>query len=163
MNKLTHMMRAMNDTSSTCISKRCEILKQIQTTNPILLVIWKIPIDFFTEESDFSITISLNLIFISDDQLILTCVDFSFPALSAVPATIAFLFQQILLCPEIQKKIHAEIDHVVGHGRAPTLNDRIEYVFCLLLQSFGLMKKINWRIILFLILACHTPKRAFVK
>lgn len=64
----------------------------------------------------------------SDEQLILTCVDFSFPSLSAVPATIAFLFQQMLLEPEVQRKVQKEIDQVVGHGRAPTLDDRVKYV-----------------------------------
>lgn len=56
----------------------------------------------------------------------LTCVDFSFPSLSAVPTTIAFLFQQMLLEPEVQRKVQKEIDQVVGHGRAPTLDDRVK-------------------------------------
>lgn len=67
-----------------------------------------------------------GLLSISDEQLILTLIDFSFPALSAVPATIAFLFQQIFLEPDIQQKIQREIDQFVGQGRAPTLNDRVK-------------------------------------
>lgn len=76
----------------------------------------------------FNVITGFYFLAISDEQLVLTCVDFSFPALSAVPATIAFLFQQMLLCPEIQQKIQNEIDQVVGHGRAPTLSDRVKWV-----------------------------------
>lgn len=64
----------------------------------------------------------------SDEQLVLTCVDFSLPSLSAVPTTLAFLFQQMCLEPEVQRKVQKEIDKVVGQGRAPTLSDRIKYV-----------------------------------
>lgn len=60
--------------------------------------------------------------------MILTCVDFALPTLSAIPSTIAFLFQQIFQEPEVQRKIQAEIDHVVGQGRPPTLDDRIKCV-----------------------------------
>lgn len=62
----------------------------------------------------------------TDEQLILTCIDFSFPALSALSTTVTFLIQQICLEPEIQEKIQKEIDNVVGHGRLPTLDDRIK-------------------------------------
>ncbi|XP_031627920.1 probable cytochrome P450 304a1 [Contarinia nasturtii] len=61
----------------------------------------------------------------SYDQLTLACIDFSFPALSALSTTITFLFQQICHESEVQQKIQAEIDHVVGQGRFPTLDDRI--------------------------------------
>lgn len=66
--------------------------------------------------------------FNSDDQLILTCIDFAFPALSALSTTVTFLFQKICHDPEIQYKIQSEIEHVVGEGRAPNLDDRIKYV-----------------------------------
>lgn len=67
------------------------------------------------------------MISILDDQLILTCLDFSFPPLSALSATITFLIQQIFIQPEIQSKIQNEIDNVVGSGRLPTLDDRTKY------------------------------------
>lgn len=63
---------------------------------------------------------------ILDDQLILTCIDFAFPSLSAVSTTLSFLFTQMQFNPEVQQKIHDEIDHVVGQGRAPNLDDRIK-------------------------------------
>lgn len=68
----------------------------------------------------------LFFILLTDDQLILTCIDFSFPALSAVNTVVTFLIQQICIQPEIQKKIQNEIDKVVGQGRMPTLDDRIK-------------------------------------
>lgn len=68
-----------------------------------------------------------NVLF-SDDQLTLACIDFAFPALTALTSTITFLFQQICHQPEIQRKIQNEIDNVVGQSRAPTLDDRAEYV-----------------------------------
>lgn len=61
-----------------------------------------------------------------DDQLVLSLLDFSFPALSALPTTLTFLIQQICHEPEIQRKIQDEIDHVVGEGRAPNLDDRFK-------------------------------------
>lgn len=61
-----------------------------------------------------------------DEQLILICVDFALPSLSAVPATLAFLFQQMCLEPELQRKVQQEIDRVVDQGRVPTLSDRIK-------------------------------------
>lgn len=56
----------------------------------------------------------------------MTCVDFALPSLSAVPSTLSFLFMQMCLEPEVQRKIHKEIDRVVGQGRPPTLSDRIK-------------------------------------
>lgn len=38
-----------------------------------------------------------------------------------------FMIQQICNEPDIQRKIQAEIDQVVGQGRAPNLDDRIKY------------------------------------
>lgn len=54
------------------------------------------------------------------------CVDFFFPALTAIGQQLIFLLQRILINPEIQIKIQKEIDEVVGPGRLPTLSDRIK-------------------------------------
>ncbi|GAB0087450.1 Cytochrome P450 [Sergentomyia squamirostris] len=59
------------------------------------------------------------------EQLILICVDFFFPALTGVPVTLALLLQRLLLQPEILTKMQKEIDEVVGSGRLPELDDRI--------------------------------------
>lgn len=53
------------------------------------------------------------------------CTDFFFPALTAVPVTFAFLIQRFLLQPETLKKMQNEIDELVGVGRLPELDDRI--------------------------------------
>lgn len=62
---------------------------------------------------------------IPDEQLVMTCTDFFFPSLTAVPVTFAFLIQRFLLEPEALKKMQREIDNVVGVGRLPELDDRI--------------------------------------
>lgn len=58
-------------------------------------------------------------------QLVLTCLDFFFPALTAVGTQLSFLFQFCLKYPEVKQKIQAEIDDIVGSSRYPTLDDRI--------------------------------------
>lgn len=65
-------------------------------------------------------------IFFLDEQLILTCLDFFFPALTAVGTQVTFLLQFCLKYPEVKEKIQREIDDVVGHGRLATLDDRID-------------------------------------
>lgn len=58
------------------------------------------------------------------NQFVISLIDFSFPAFTAIGAQLAFLVQYFLLYPDIQKKIQRELDEVVGSGRLPTLEDR---------------------------------------
>lgn len=67
-----------------------------------------------------------SVIFVLDDQLVLSLIDFSFPPFSALSTTVTFLFQLICHEPDVQRKIQSEIDRVVGQGRAPNLDDRIK-------------------------------------
>ncbi|CAB3239009.1 unnamed protein product [Arctia plantaginis] len=60
----------------------------------------------------------------SVDQLILTCTDYMFPAASAVQFVLTILIERLLLQPEVQVKIHEEIDRIVGRDRLPSLDDR---------------------------------------
>lgn len=57
--------------------------------------------------------------------MILTLLDFAFPAITALPVQTTFLFQRLLIQPEILQKMQKEIDEVVGQGRLPQLDDRI--------------------------------------
>ncbi|XP_068631064.1 probable cytochrome P450 304a1 [Battus philenor] len=60
----------------------------------------------------------------SEDQLLLLCTDYMFPAASAVQAALTMLMERMLLNPAVQDKVHEEIDRVVGRDRMPTLDDR---------------------------------------
>lgn len=52
--------------------------------------------------------------------------DFFLPALTAVAAQVSHLLHVLCLQPEIQTKIHNEIDEVVGQNCLPVLDDRIK-------------------------------------
>ncbi|XP_041970287.1 probable cytochrome P450 304a1 [Aricia agestis] len=60
----------------------------------------------------------------TEEQLQLICTDYMFPTASAGQATLTFLIERMLLQPEIQDKIHEELDRVVGRDRLPNLDDR---------------------------------------
>lgn len=64
----------------------------------------------------------------TDEQLIMTLVDFIFPALSALPSVVVHAIKLAMHHPEILKNIQEEIDRVVGTGRLVTWEDRKKYV-----------------------------------
>ncbi|XP_017793323.1 PREDICTED: probable cytochrome P450 304a1 [Habropoda laboriosa] len=60
----------------------------------------------------------------SDEQLLITLVDFMFPALSAMPSALVHAMKLVMHNPEVLKNIQEEIDRVVGSGRLVTWEDR---------------------------------------
>lgn len=76
-------------------------------------------------------------IYLSEQQLELTLTDYTFPAATATQSVLTLLLERILLDPQIQDKIHEEIDRVVGRDRLPTLDDRQKYKDLFLLDNFS--------------------------
>lgn len=52
-------------------------------------------------------------------------VDFLFAAITTLPSQTSFLIQRLLLNPRCLARIQSELDEVVGSGRLPTLDDRV--------------------------------------
>ncbi|XP_008561134.1 probable cytochrome P450 304a1 [Microplitis demolitor] len=60
----------------------------------------------------------------STQQLVTICIDFMFPALSAVPAVVTNCIKFMIHYPEVMKRVQEEIDDVIGCERLPTWDDR---------------------------------------
>ncbi|XP_017885498.1 probable cytochrome P450 304a1 [Ceratina calcarata] len=60
----------------------------------------------------------------SKKQLLMTLLDFMFPALSAMPSAILHTIKLVMHHPKVMKNVQAEIDSVVGTGRLVTWDDR---------------------------------------
>ena len=61
-----------------------------------------------------------------DDQFVYAVMDFFIPVAITVPCHIGLLLQATLAQPRIEARVREEISTVVGHGRLPTLDDRIK-------------------------------------
>ncbi|KAL5284034.1 hypothetical protein ACFFRR_006355 [Megaselia abdita] len=59
------------------------------------------------------------------DHVLMSLVDFLIPPSSTVSAQLGFLFNWMLNKPEIYQRMQSEIDEVVGSGRLPSLDDRV--------------------------------------
>ncbi|XP_076249610.1 putative cytochrome P450 304a1 isoform X2 [Calliopsis andreniformis] len=60
----------------------------------------------------------------SEQQLIMSVLDFMFPALSALPSALTHAIKFTMHNPDVVKRVHEEIDRVVGTGRHVTWQDR---------------------------------------
>ncbi|XP_025265334.1 probable cytochrome P450 305a1 [Camponotus floridanus] len=65
----------------------------------------------------------------SDDNLIVTLLDLFFGGIKTTTATLEFLFLQIVNHQDVQRKVHEEIDVVIGPNRYPILEDGIKMPF----------------------------------
>lgn len=74
------------------------------------------------------------------EQLYMICTDFLFPSLSAIESQVSFLLRHLMHRTDVLQKICDEIDEVVGHGRLPSLDDRVSY---LSLFSISLISYVN--------------------
>lgn len=60
------------------------------------------------------------------DQMLMMCTDFLFPSLSAIQTQVSFLLRFLVHNEKVMKKIQDEIENVVGSGRLPELDDRVQ-------------------------------------
>ncbi|XP_015429299.1 PREDICTED: probable cytochrome P450 304a1 [Dufourea novaeangliae] len=74
----------------------------------------------------------------TDEQLIMTLVDFMFPSLSAMPSAIVHCLKSVMHNSKVTKKIQDEIDRVVGTGRLVNWDDRknLPYTEATIRESF---------------------------
>uniref|UniRef100_A0A8D8PBE5 Probable cytochrome P450 303a1 n=3 Tax=Culex pipiens TaxID=7175 RepID=A0A8D8PBE5_CULPI len=66
----------------------------------------------------------------SQEQLLAVCLDMFIAGSETTTKTLGFAFLYLIRQPELQKKVQAEIDMVVGRERLPTLEDRINMPYC---------------------------------
>ncbi|XP_068081913.1 probable cytochrome P450 304a1 [Anabrus simplex] len=67
---------------------------------------------------------SADITTFSDDQLLLTAIDFFFPAATAISTTLVQAIIYMMHYPEICSNVQKELDTVVGRNKLPSLNDR---------------------------------------
>ncbi|XP_039310857.1 probable cytochrome P450 305a1 isoform X1 [Solenopsis invicta] len=65
----------------------------------------------------------------SDDNLLVTLIDFFIAGTSTTTATLDILFLQMANHQDIQRKLHEEIDTVIGRHRLPQLEDRVKMFY----------------------------------
>ncbi|KAK2575389.1 hypothetical protein KPH14_001053 [Odynerus spinipes] len=62
--------------------------------------------------------------YFSEEQLILSVIDFMFPAITAMPSVVTHAIKLTMHHPDVAKKVRDEIHTVVGTGRLVTWDDR---------------------------------------
>ncbi|KXJ77750.1 hypothetical protein RP20_CCG006637 [Aedes albopictus] len=63
------------------------------------------------------------------DQLVMILWDMLLPTLSGSAIQLSMLLERMLMNPHVARKVQQELDEVVGQGRLPTLDDRINLPF----------------------------------
>ncbi|KAH1003748.1 hypothetical protein HUJ04_003617 [Dendroctonus ponderosae] len=82
-----------------------------------------------------SMTIKVDVSF-TDDQLIALCLDLFMAGAETTSSSLGFAAMYMVLNPDVQKKVQAELDEVVGRGKWPTLKDKgnLKYTQAVLLE-----------------------------
>jgi cytochrome P450 len=58
------------------------------------------------------------------DQLIMICMDFFIAGSLTASTTLDYIFLMMLLYPNVQRRVQAELDAVIGRDRLPQPSDR---------------------------------------
>ncbi|XP_068618762.1 farnesoate epoxidase-like [Battus philenor] len=66
---------------------------------------------------------------LTDEELQVVCIDLLEAGVETVKNTLVFLLLYIVRDPEVQARLHMEIDNVIGRSRSPTLNDRSKLIY----------------------------------
>jgi cytochrome P450 len=64
---------------------------------------------------------------LSEDGLILILLDLFSAGAESVANSLDYAMLYLILNPHIQRKVHEELDAVVGRSRRPTMDDRSSY------------------------------------
>ncbi|XP_063236595.1 methyl farnesoate epoxidase-like [Bacillus rossius redtenbacheri] len=86
----------------------------------------------------------------TEDQLLMVCVDLFIAGSQTTSSQLGFALQQILLRPEVQARVHAELDGVLGADEAPRLEhqDRCALVLVLVRVLVRVFVRVLVRVLL---------------
>lgn len=70
-----------------------------------------------------SVDLIMPVTFLEED-LIITCMDMFTAGSESTSNTIEFIIMYLVLNPNVQKKLHEELDSVLQRSRRPNLDDR---------------------------------------
>ena len=77
---------------------------------------------------DFNIVNHIQFLHFSDDQLVLILMDLFIAGTITTATTLDFLFLQTLIHQDVQRRLHQELDSVVGQRRLVEISDKQKYV-----------------------------------
>lgn len=71
----------------------------------------------------------LHSFYVIDKQLVAICLDFFIAGALTTSYTLDFAVLATVTHPQVQKKLHEEIDKVLKRGQIPTIEDKNKYVY----------------------------------
>jgi len=81
---------------------------------------------FIVHQVSSIILYSISHGFLSDENLLVTLIDFFIAGTANTTSTLDFSFLLIANHQDVQRQLHEEIDNVIGRNRLPELNDRVK-------------------------------------